>query len=153
MSPSTYTSRSSSGVRHRITSTEKPKEGGAIGAPVVLVMLFVLMVIVDQSRGIAGAANPVRVPDAVVGTWIAKDARYAGRSIQIDPALVVIQRGEGQQATVGVVKGVRGWREGAQDVIRLEYEADGGDFSIDLMPQDRGGLRLRHPNEVLWVRR
>jgi len=154
MNPSTHPGTRATGeVPPRITAKSRPKTGRRLGTPVILAMVLVLVLLVARSGGGAGSAEALRLPESVAGTWISEDPRYEGRSIQIDPALVVIRPGAEEQAAVGIVKDVRGWQEGGQDVIRVVYQTDEGDLSIDLMPQVGGGLRLRHPNEVLWVRR
>lgn len=154
MSPTTHHgTRGTGDVPQRITAKSRPKTGRGAGTPVILVMVFVLVVLVARSGVGVGSGEALALPESVVGTWISEDPRYEGRSIQVDPALVVIRPGAEEQAAVGIVKDVRGWQEGAQDVIRVVYQTDEGDFSIDLMPQDDGSMRLRHPNEVLWVRR
>ena len=153
MSRTAYSStRASARTGHRTTSKPPQAETGPIGAPLIMVVLFLIMVIVDLSRGDGSAKAVAALPESVVGTWIAQDPRYADRTIQIDPELVVIRPGREEQASVGIVTDFRSWREGGQEVVRVDYRTDDGPFSIEVMPEKRG-IRLRNPAEVLWTRR
>ena len=143
--------RASGRTQHRVTSTPAEPTTVPLGAPLILVILFAIMVIVDLSRGGVDTKAVAALPESVVGTWITQDPRYADRSIHIDPELVVIRRGGDEQASVGIVTDFRSWREGAQDVIRVDYHTDEGESSLEVMPEKRG-LRLRHPADVLWTR-
>jgi hypothetical protein len=153
MSRTAYSPTPASGrTQHRVTSTPAEPTTGPIGAPLILVVLFAIMVILDLSRGDGGTKAVAALPESVVGTWIAQDPRYVDRSIHIDPELVVIRPGREVQASVGSVTDFRSWREGAQEVVRVDYRTEDGPFSIEVMPE-KTGMRLRHPAEVLWTRR
>ena len=152
MSRTTYGPTRVGRARNRATSTPPEATSGSVGAPLVLVILFVIMVVVDQSRGGGGAKAVTPLPGNVVGTWVARDPRYAGRSMQIDQDLVVLRPGDQEPAVVGVVTDVRRTRPGGEEVVHIDYRTDDGPTFIEVMP-DGKGLRLRHPSDVLWVRR
>ena len=146
MSRTTYSKTRGGRARNRATPTPAEATSGPIGAPLVLVILFVIMVIVDQSRGGGGAKAVTPLPGNVVGTWVARDPRDAGRFTQIDQDLVVLRREDGAGGGWGRDRRpahAPGRRRGGP----IDYRMDDGPTFIEVMP-DGKGLRLRHPSDV-----
>lgn len=118
-----------------------------LGAGALIVLLFVL------TRGPTPPGEEVRVvPMEARGRWTTGDARYAGRSLDVDSARIVLELGSGVPPDEGYIASTRIWREGSNTVVRLEYTTVDGPQVLEMLLEAPDRMRLRNPPEVVWTR-
>ena len=93
------------------------------------------------------------VPAALHGTWVTDDARYAGRTLELQHERVTVRYPGGSETSV--VRGVDVQTRGDTLAVILRHgDADAvQELSFAFVPTPEAHLVLRNPEAVRWYRR
>jgi hypothetical protein len=107
-----------------------------------------LGVLVSRTSG----ANFDEAPTETRGVWTTRDARYAGRALEVTAVTVHLRLGDAGASVYGRLLVARESFEDDERVLRLEYETQDGPDQLQLVLHGDGSMHFSNQPDVVWTR-